>query len=49
MCCNACSKLMKKYNYEDKIFTFDNDFICKAVTDTPEVSLGYKIRHNLNF
>ena len=46
-CCNACSKLVKKYNYDDKIFTFDMNDICSAITDSPEVSLGYKILHNL--
>jgi len=46
-CCNACTKLASKYNYDDKIFTFDNDSVCSAISDSPGVSLGYKIFHNI--
>ncbi len=48
MCCHACTKLMNKYNYDKKIFTFDsNQNICTAIPTVPEVSLGYKILHDL--
>ena len=46
-CCNGCTKLVKKYGYENRIYTFDNDNICNAVIDNPQISLGYKIKHNL--
>ena len=51
-CCHACSKLVRKFHYEDKIFTFDTDQhnvcqICPAMSESPGISLGYKILHNL--
>ena len=45
-CCNACSQLLKKYNFMDRIFTFDGDSISSA-NDAPYVTLGYKILRNL--
>ena len=46
-CCNGCTKLVKKYGYRDRVYTFDGKDICKAVVDNPQISLGYKIKHNL--
>ena len=46
-CCNGCTKLIKKYGYKDKVYTFIDNEICKAVVDIPQVSLGYKIKNNL--
>ena len=46
-CCNACSQLVKKYNFEKNIFTFENNHKVNAVIDNPQISLGYKIHHNL--
>ena len=46
-CCNACSQLVSKYNFKNRIFTFDNNNSCSpAMIDNPEISLGYKIKHN---
>ena len=42
-CCNSCSNLIHKYNYENKIYTFKGSNIVSAITDNPETSLGYKI------
>ncbi len=48
-CCKACNKLAFKYNFQDKIFTFDEDRKCiPAVTDNPEISLAYKIKREFN-
>ena len=46
-CCNGCTKLVKKYGYKERVYTFDDGDICKAVIDNPQVSLGYKIKNNL--
>jgi cytidine deaminase len=43
-CCNTCSKLVKKYNYHDKIFTFDEDKIYPAY-GKPYLTLGYQIKN----
>lgn len=48
MCCRACTQLVTKYNYQDKIFTFDENLtIISAISDNPQISLAYKIIHNL--
>lgn len=47
-CCNACTKLMTKYNYINKIYTFNShNKIISAITDNPQISLGWKIIHDL--
>ena len=46
-CCNACSQLVKKYNFNNKVFTFENGKKCQALVDNPQISLGYKIHHNI--
>ena len=48
MCCRACTQLIQKYNYESKIFTFDENLkSISAISDNPQISLAYKIIHNL--
>tara|TARA_B110000977_G_C10954431_1_gene445974 strand:- start:584 stop:919 length:336 start_codon:yes stop_codon:yes gene_type:complete len=47
-CCHACTKVAKKYNMLDKIYTFDNNEIISAVKEDPQISLGYKMRHGWN-
>tara|TARA_B110000858_G_C17648435_1_gene401528 strand:- start:91 stop:441 length:351 start_codon:yes stop_codon:yes gene_type:complete len=43
-CCKSCNDLLYKHNCTDKIFTFDSENnIISAITDNPEISLGYKI------
>ena len=46
-CCHSCTKLVKKYNYQDRVFTFDKENIESAIVDEPQLSLGYKIKYNL--
>ena len=46
-CCHSCTKLIKKYNYQDRVFTFDKENIESAIVDKPQISLGYKIKYNL--
>ena len=47
-CCAACTLLVKKYNFETKIFTINEDNeIVNAVVDNPGISLAYKIKYNL--
>ena len=45
-CCGACTKLLKKYNYHDKVYTFEDHNICPAVGE-PYVTLGYQIKKQL--
>ena len=44
-CCRKCSKLVKKYNFQNKIFTIKNYKIIPALTENPSLSLGDKIRN----
>ena len=48
-CCPACKKLAEKYNYENKIFTFDNNKIVSAVIDDPTISLALMIKYDLKY
>jgi hypothetical protein len=45
-CCTACCLLAKKYNYSDKIFTFENEKVCVAV-GKPYTTIGYLIKNGL--
>ena len=48
LCCHRCTKLVNKYNLTYKIFTFDeNGDIVTAISENPEISLGYKLLHGL--
>lgn len=44
-CCKSCTKLAYKYNYNNKIFTFDEDKKITAIIDKPNISLGNLMRH----
>ena len=43
VCCSQCTKIAKKYNYLDKIYTFENDNICSAIISNPPLSHAYEI------
>tara|TARA_Y100000817_G_C16859506_1_gene545250 strand:- start:152 stop:586 length:435 start_codon:yes stop_codon:yes gene_type:complete len=45
-CCTQCTKMAKKYNYTNSIFTFTKDNICPAVIDDPPLSLAYQFDFN---
>ena len=40
-CCNRCCMLINKYNFHNKVFTFQNGKKIKAFTDNPHTSLYY--------
>ena len=44
-CCKSCTKLANKYNYQERIFTFDDENIINAIIDNPKISLGNMIRN----
>lgn len=46
-CCHSCTKLINKYGFQNRVYTFDDDNIVDAVVDNPQVSLGYKIKNDL--
>jgi cytidine deaminase len=47
-CCRSCTQLLTKYKYHKKVFTFDDQQnIIPAIVDNPQISLAYKIKHNL--
>jgi len=48
-CCHGCTKMIKKYGYENNIFTIKNNQLISAVEENPEISLTYKIRNELLF
>jgi hypothetical protein len=47
MCCHRCTKLMSKYDMCKKIFTFEGESIISAISESPSISLAYKIKRNL--
>ena len=46
-CCHSCTKLIHKYGFQNRVYTFNDDNIVNAVVDNPQVSLGYKIKNDL--
>ena len=46
-CCKACSQLVTKYEFQDRIYTLDGVKFVSAMKDNPDISLGYKIKHDL--
>ena len=46
-CCRSCTQLVKKYGYENDIFTFNDITKEKAVIENPTLSLAYKIKYGL--
>lgn len=42
--CNACTHLLKKYNFQDRVFTFENSSLCPAIIDNPPLSLNSIIK-----
>ena len=44
--CHSCTLLLKKYGYENNIFTFVNNLKVSAITNIPELSFSYKIKNN---
>jgi len=46
-CCKSCDQLVKKYGYENDIFTYDDDNKINAIIDNPSLSLAYKIKYGL--
>ena len=46
-CCRACSQLVTKYEFKDRIYTLDGGKFVSAIKDNPEISLGYRIKHDL--
>ena len=48
-CCPSCTKLAQKYNFENRIFTFDEDRnSISAIIENPVLSLAYQIKYDLN-
>ena len=46
-CCYSCTKLINKYGFKNRVYTFLDNNIINAVVDNPQVSLGYKIKNDL--
>jgi len=46
-CCYSCSKIVKKYNFHNRIFTFNESIKESALTENPTLSLAYKIKYGL--
>ena len=42
-CCGACSKLINKYGYSNRIYTFEKNQICSAMGQ-PYLTIGYQIK-----
>ena len=42
-CCGACSKLMRKYNYHGKIYTFEDNKKCTAM-GRPYLTIGHQLK-----
>lgn len=48
-CCNACTKLVKKYNFQNRIFTINKDKIINPIISKPTMSLAFRIKHDLKY
>lgn len=46
-CCHSCTKLINKYGFKNRVYTFLDNNIIDAIIDNPQVSLGYKIKNDL--
>lgn len=46
-CCHSCTKLINKYGFKNRVYTFNDDNIVDAIIDNPQVSLGYRIKNDL--
>ena len=46
-CCESCSKLIKKYNLQDRIYTFNESLIIVSAMGHSYKSLAYKIKYDL--
>lgn len=42
--CHSCTHLAKKYNFTDRIFTFQNGNIISAIVENPQFSIGNYIK-----
>ena len=47
-CCRACSQLVTKYNYQDRVFTLNEGEFVTALTNEPKPCLSHQILHNLS-
>lgn len=47
-CCRACSQLVTKYKYQDRIFTLNEGEFVPAIKDNPKPCLSHQILHNLS-
>ena len=45
-CCGACTNLLHKFNYENRVYTFQGDQRCPAIGQ-PYITLGYQIKNQL--
>tara|TARA_B100001094_G_scaffold181735_1_gene176103 strand:- start:2352 stop:2774 length:423 start_codon:yes stop_codon:yes gene_type:complete len=45
-CCGACIKLLEKFKYHNKIYTFEDNQICPAI-GRPYVTLGHQMKNQL--
>lgn len=45
-CCQACTRLARKYNFQNRIFTLNEGEFVDAIPDKPKVSLAYQILHS---
>ena len=48
-CCHACTQLAKKYKFENRIFTLENNKFVSALVDKPIVSLTYQIKYGISY
>ena len=45
-CCGACTNLLHKFNYGNKIYTFKDHQRCPAIGQ-PYITLGYQMKNQL--
>lgn len=48
-CCHACTQLVKKYKFENRIFTLENNKFVSALVDKPIISLTYQIKYGISY
>lgn len=45
-CCLNCTKYLKRYNYENLIYTINDNKLVSAIINNPEICFGFKLKYN---
>ena len=46
ICCLNCTKFLKRYNYENLIYTINDNKLISAIINKPEICFGFQLKYN---